>query len=89
MSTVIRLQRKGTVHRPFWRVVVNDSRNPYSCVEQLGTYDNMHKPVKVNLNIDQAAKWINQGAKPSDTVHQLFKKNGVYDKAKEIKSAGK
>ncbi len=89
MSTVIRLQRKGTIHRPFWRVVVNDSRNPYSCAEQLGTYDNTKKPVKLNLDIERAAQWINQGALPSDTVRQLFKKNGVFQKAQEIKNVGK
>ncbi len=89
MSTIIKLQRRGTVHKPFWRIVVTDSRKPKGCVEQLGTYDNWKKPVKLNLDEDRAAHWISCGAVPSVSVRKIFLGQGVLKKAAELKRAGR
>ncbi|MCK5218031.1 30S ribosomal protein S16 [bacterium] len=89
MATIIKLMRKGTIHRPFWRIVVTDSRKPRGCVEQLGTYDNLRKPIKLNLNEERAAVWLSRGAKPSETVGRIFMKKGIMKKAAELKPAGK
>lgn len=89
MSTIIKLQRRGTIHKPFWRIVVTDSRKPKGCVEQLGTYDNLKKPVKLNLKEDRAALWISRGAVPSASVRKIFLGQGVLKKAAELKQAGR
>ncbi len=89
MATIIKLLRKGTIHRPFWRIVVSDSRKPRGCVEQLGTYDNLRKPAKLNLDEERSALWVSRGAKPSETVRRIFLKKGILKKAVELKPAGK
>ncbi|MCD4814340.1 30S ribosomal protein S16 [bacterium] len=89
MATIIKLQRRGAVHRPFWHIVVTDSRKPKGCVEQLGTYDNLKKPIKLTLDEEKAAWWVSRGAKPTDTVHRIFHKQGVLKKAEELAAAEK
>lgn len=88
MSTIIKLQRQGAPHKPFWRIVVTDSRKPAGSVELLGTYDNMRKPAALMLNEDKAALWVSRGAKPTPTVHRLFADNGILKKAADFKGAG-
>lgn len=77
MATIIKLQRKGTTHKPFWHIVVTDERKPKDCVELLGTYDNLHKPVTVRLNKEKTAKWLSLGATPTDSVRTILKNEGV------------
>jgi len=89
MATIIKLMRKGNIHRPFWRIVVSDSRKPRGCVEQLGTYDNLRKPIKLNFDEERAALWVSRGAKPSETVRRIFLKKGILKKAAELKPTGK
>jgi len=88
MATIIKLQRRGAIHRPFWHIVVTDSRKPKGCIEQLGTYNNLKKPVQLELDTDKAALWISRGAIPSDSVRRIFLKQGVLKKAAELKQAG-
>jgi small subunit ribosomal protein S16 len=85
MATIVKLRREGTRHKPFWRIVVTDSRKPKDCIEQLGTYDTLHKPAKLVLNADKAVRWVLLGATPSVTVRSIFKKNGILKKAAEQK----
>ncbi|MDY0276663.1 MAG: 30S ribosomal protein S16 [Acholeplasma sp.] len=77
MAVKIRLQRYGSNKRPFYRVVASDSKAPRDgkFLEILGTYD----PLIDNVAIDaeKVTKWINQGAKPTDTVKSLFRKYNV------------
>ncbi|MCK5242932.1 30S ribosomal protein S16 [bacterium] len=89
MATIIKLQRRGAIHKPFWHIVVTDSRKPKGCIEQLGTYANLKKPVELKLDADKAALWISRGAKPSESVRQLFLKNDIMKKAAELKQPGK
>ena len=76
----IRLARHGAKKKPFYRIVVADKENPRDgrFIENVGTYDPLHDPVKVTLNEDRIKYWMGQGAIPSDTVKSLFKKEGLF-----------
>ena len=73
---VIRLARGGSKKRPFYRVVVADSRMPRDgrYIEQVGTYDPKAQTAPVNIKLDRVDHWVNCGAQPSDTVGSLVKK---------------
>ena len=75
----IRLRRMGAKRAPFYRVVVADSKYPRDgrFIEEIGTYNPMTEPVEINIDAEKAAKWIANGAQPTDTVKDLFKKNGI------------
>ena len=70
----IRLRRAGSKKRPFFRVVVTDSRaaRDSSFVEILGHYNPRSKPAMVNVDKDRVAYWIGKGAQPSDSVRTLI-----------------
>ncbi len=72
----IRLSRKGSRHRPFYRVVVSDGRRrpSSSAIEELGFYDPRQSPSVVSIDVDRFEHWTNQGAKPSETVAKLVAK---------------
>ena len=82
MAVKIRLRRMGSHKRPFYRVVVADSRSPRDgrCIEEIGYYNPISEPVQVKINDERAIKWLNDGAQPTDTVRDLFKKHGIYEK---------
>ena len=71
---VIRLRRAGSKKRPFFRVVVTDSRaaRDSSFVEILGFYNPRTKPAVVNVNTERVNFWIGKGAQPSDSVRTLI-----------------
>jgi len=77
MSVSIRLRREGTKNRPYYKVVVADSRSPRDgkFIEIIGAYDPKVKGHNSTLNIDRVEYWISKGAQPSDTVRSLIKKN--------------
>jgi small subunit ribosomal protein S16 len=70
------LSRHGAKKKPFYRIVVSDQRNPRDgrYIEQVGTYDPKAKAGGVKLDQDKIAAWIKNGAKPSQTVSELIKK---------------
>jgi small subunit ribosomal protein S16 len=72
----IRLRRTGTTKRPYYRVVVADSRSwrDGRFVETLGHYDPRRNPAVVKIDAERAQYWISKGAKPSETVRSLLKK---------------
>jgi small subunit ribosomal protein S16 len=72
----IRLRRTGTTKRPYYRVVVADSRDwrDGRFVETLGHYDPRRNPSVVKIDAERAQYWISKGAKPSETVRSLLKK---------------
>jgi len=76
MALVIRLRRHGSRKKPFYRIVVADSRSPRDgrFVEQVGTYDPAFDPPRVTIKGDAAERWIKASAKPSDTVRKLIKR---------------
>ena len=75
----IRLRRMGAHKKPFYRIVVADSRAPRDgrFIEELGYYDPMKTPADVKIDEEKAKKWLSTGAQPTDTVKSLFKKNGI------------
>ena len=72
----IRLSRAGAKKRPFYHVVVTDSRNRRDgrYIEQIGSYNPMEDGVNYTLDVAKADEWISKGAQPSDTVRDLIKK---------------
>jgi small subunit ribosomal protein S16 len=70
----IRLRRMGTRNRPFYRVVVSDSRRvpTASAVEEVGWYDPRQNPAKVEIDRDRVQHWVANGAQLSDTVKSLL-----------------
>jgi small subunit ribosomal protein S16 len=69
----------GAKRAPFYRVVVADSKYPRDgrFIEEIGTYNPMTDPAEINIDAEKAAKWLSNGAQPTDTVKDLFKKNGI------------
>ncbi|WOV86141.1 30S ribosomal protein S16 [Sporosarcina oncorhynchi] len=82
MSVKIRLKRMGAKKTPFYRIVVADSRSPRDGrqIETVGTYNPLTKPAEVKINEELALKWLQDGAKPSDTVRNLFSDQGIMEK---------
>ncbi|MDD6154043.1 MAG: 30S ribosomal protein S16 [Eubacteriales bacterium] len=78
----IRLKRMGAHKKPFYRIVVADSRNARNgrFIEELGYYDPMTEPPVIKIDGEEAKKWIANGAQLSDTVRALMKKSGVIEK---------
>lgn len=83
MAVKIRLTRMGSKKKPFYRVVVADSRSPRDgkFIEQIGYFNPLLESVsdQVKLDAEKAKKWLDNGAQPTETVKALFKKHGVYD----------
>ena len=76
MSVSIRLRREGAKNRPYYKIVVADSRSPRDgkFIEIIGTYDPKKPGHNSTLKMDRAQYWIARGAQPSDTVRSLIKK---------------
>jgi small subunit ribosomal protein S16 len=74
IMVVIRLRRAGSKKRPFFRVVVTDSRaaRDSSFVEILGHYNPRSKPAVVQVDKERVEYWIKKGAQPSDSVRTLI-----------------
>lgn len=81
MAVRIRLRRMGAKKKPFYRVIVADSRAPRDgrFIEEIGYYNPISEPEVVNIDAEKAISWLKSGAQPSDTVKYLFKKSGIYD----------
>ena len=80
MAVKIRLARHGAKKKPFYRIVVADSESPRDgkYLENVGTYNSLLDPAEVTLKSDRIRYWMDQGAKPSDTVRSLLKKEGFF-----------
>ncbi|MBT3176418.1 MAG: 30S ribosomal protein S16 [Desulfobacula sp.] len=79
MAVRIRLTRKGTKKKPFYRIVAADIEKPRDgrFLELLGTYNPMVEPVAITLKEDRVKYWLGEGAKPSPTVQSILKQQGV------------
>ena len=77
MAVVIRMKRAGAKKRPFFRVVVTDSRNPRDgrYIEQLGYYDPLTNPATFRIDTDRFSEWIRRGALPSESVGVMVSKH--------------
>jgi small subunit ribosomal protein S16 len=87
MAVKIRLKRMGAHKKPFYRLVVADSRSPRDgrFIEEIGYYNPVAQPEEVKIDEEKALKWLQNGAKPSDTVRNLLSKAGVMSKFHEAK----
>lgn len=79
MSVKIRLQRHGKKGKPFFHIVVADSRarRDGRFIEKLGTYNPITNPATIELNVDSAVKWLNNGAQPTDTARAILSYKGA------------
>ena len=77
MAVKIRLRRMGAKKAPFYRIVVADSRYPRDgrFIEEIGIYDPTTEPSTFKVDMEKVTKWIANGAKPTDTVKDLLKRN--------------
>jgi small subunit ribosomal protein S16 len=82
MAVKIRLKRMGAKKRPFYRLVVADSRaaRDGAFIDTLGFYNPIAEPVELKIDEEKALDWLQKGAQPSDTARSLLKKSGVMDK---------
>ena len=80
----IRLRRMGRRNRPFYRVVVADSRSPRDgrFIDIIGHYNSLTDPATVDIDEEKALKWLSYGAQPTNTVRSLLSKLGIMDKSK-------
>ena len=88
MAVKIRLKRIGSRKAPVYRVVVADSRAPRDgrFIEEIGTYNPIAQPAQFTVKEDKALDWMLKGAKPSDTVRNLFSKEGLMEKLHNAKN---
>ena len=79
MAVKIRLQRHGRSKRPFYHIVVADSkaRRDGKFIDRIGDYNPLTIPATINLNFDRAYKWIMEGAEPTDTCARILGYKGV------------
>jgi small subunit ribosomal protein S16 len=75
----IRLRRIGAKKRPFYRIVVADSRSPRDgrFIETIGTYNPLTNPAEVTIKPERARLWLSRGALPSDTVKNILVRQGL------------
>jgi small subunit ribosomal protein S16 len=81
----IRLRRMGRRNRPYYRVVVADSRSPRDgkFIDIIGHYDPLTDPATISIDEEKALKWLRYGAQPTDTVRSLLGKLEIMEKAKQ------
>jgi len=91
MAVKLRLKRMGAKKRPFYRIVAADSRSPRDgrFIEEVGYYNPIVEPKEVKIDETKALKWLNEGAIPTDTVRDLFSKQGIMKKFHESKMTKK
>lgn len=77
----IRLKRMGAHKKPFYRVVVADSRasRDGKFIEEIGYYNPLTEPPVIKIDDEKAKKWLGNGAQPTDVVKGLFKKSGIIE----------
>ncbi|MCD5436040.1 30S ribosomal protein S16 [Lactobacillus delbrueckii] len=87
MSVKIRMRRMGAKRKPFYRIVVADSRAPRDgrFIEEVGYYNPVSQPKELKLDEDKIFEWLKKGAQPSDTVRSLLSGAGLMAKLHEEK----
>jgi small subunit ribosomal protein S16 len=79
LAVRIRLKRMGAKKRPFYRIVVADSRSPRDgrFIEEIGIYNPTTEPSVFEVNEEKVKDWLKKGAQPSETVRTLLKKADI------------
>lgn len=75
----MRLTRLGAKKRPFYRIIVVDSKwkRDGKFIDQLGYYDPIKEPADIKIDVEKAKSWIEKGVIPSNTVKNILKKAGL------------
>ena len=79
MAVRFRLSRYGSKKKPYYRIVVADSRSPRDgrFIERVGSYDPLKEPAQITLDKELIKAWYAKGATPTATVENLFEREGV------------
>ena len=79
MAVKLRLMRLGRKGQPFYRIVAVDTRKRRdgAYIEKIGHYNPLRRPAEVVVDDEKALKWLSRGAQPSDTVRNLFSRQGI------------
>lgn len=87
MAVKLRLKRMGSKRKPFYRIIVADSRSPRDgrFIDQVGTYNPALTENKYTVKEAETIDWLNKGAQPTDTVKSILTATGVWAKYKESK----
>ena len=87
MSVKSRMRRMGAKRKPFYRIVVADSRAPRDgrFIEEVGYYNPVSQPKELKLDEDKIFEWLKKGAQPSDTVRSLLSGAGLMAKLHDEK----
>lgn len=87
----IRLKRMGAKKQAFYRIVVSDSRTKRDgyAIAELGIYDAVKNPAVVEIDQKLALEWLQKGAQPTDTVRNLFAKEGIMKQMHDLKYSKK
>jgi len=85
----IRLKRMGAKKRPFYRLVVADSRSPRDgkFIEEIGFYDPLPNPARVQIDADKVREWMRRGARPSDVARKLLEREGILQRSAQVRRA--
>ncbi len=83
LAVKFRLTRFGAKKKPFYRIVVADERSPRDgrFIEKVGSYDPLKNPAEIILDKEKIQAWYEKGVRPTKTVENLFKKEGVLKQA--------
>jgi small subunit ribosomal protein S16 len=87
----IRLMRMGATRRPFYRVVVADSRSPRDgrFIENIGKYHPLEDPSLIEIDEDRALYWLGQGAQPTEQARNLLRIRGILERFEQQRSASR
>jgi small subunit ribosomal protein S16 len=90
MSVRIRLKRLGATKRPFYRVVVADQRSPRDgrFIENIGKYHPLEDPSLMEVDEERALHWLRVGAQPSQAVHVILTKLGIWERFQAERGGG-
>ena len=82
MAVKIRLKRMSSNKKPFYRIVVADSRAPRDgrFIEEIGYYNPVSEPKQIKINDEKAKKWLGVGAQPTETVKKLLQSQEIIAK---------
>jgi small subunit ribosomal protein S16 len=82
MAVKMRLARAGAKRKPFYQIIVADERNKRdgSFIEKVGTYDPNQDPAVFTFEESKTLEWLGKGVQPTDTVKQILKKAGIWQK---------
>ena len=91
MAVKIRLKRMGANKKPFYRIVVADSRAPRDgkFIEEIGFYNPVSANKETRINDEKALKWLSVGAQPTDTVRSILTESGIMKKYADSKTKKK